>query len=454
MNPDNTSRILLGLVEALNKTPVEAEAVLTSLTLRIVATPVIATSAAAQAGLLTAINAGKRCFLGGVRVEGLDNPIELKVPYAPFATLNEVVDDLLPINLASPSFTETIFIGERTDSTTAGDWVAYCAGWRGGVTVGRIPVAFQVDPVTDFSLGGVYAGALAVHHAFMRAAQLSHRLEGAHGISLWNLDDGWMSIAGDGPKLGYLPSALWLIGLGHLGQAYLWALGLLPFSKPADCQLMLQDIDILAEANQGAALLGRDGDVGKRKTRICREWLDARGFAKSLVCDRAFDCRTVRCSDVGRTEPHIALCGLDNREGRRHLGSAKFLYVLECGLGGFAADFDQIGFHSFPNMNIEPAKFWHGDVSDKPNRTRQKILEETLGACGAVPFAKVAISSSFVGAVAASFTVAELLRMYHDGRQCWDGEISLRSRASEQFQFEFQPYDSLEIARYGWLEIR
>ena len=26
---------------------------------------------------------------------------------------------------------------------------------------------------------------------------------------------------------------LWLIGLGHLGQAYLWALGLLPYLEPA-----------------------------------------------------------------------------------------------------------------------------------------------------------------------------------------------------------------------------
>ena len=30
-----------------------------------------------------------------------------------------------------------------------------------------------------------------------------------------------MSLVGDGPKLDNLPSAVWLIGLGHLGQAYL-----------------------------------------------------------------------------------------------------------------------------------------------------------------------------------------------------------------------------------------
>jgi hypothetical protein len=384
----------------------------------------------------------------------LDTPIELKVPYAPFSTLNEAVADILPRNLNSASYQETIFVGESTDSITERDWVTHCAGWRGGVTVGRIPVQFEANSETDFSLGGVFAGGLAVHHAFMRAARLSLRLERPCGISLWNLDDDWISLVGDGPKLDILPSALWLIGLGHLGQAYLWALSLLPFADPAVFQIMLQDIDNLSEANLGAALLARGNDLGRRKTRICREWLDARGFTNSLLCDRAFDCRTLRCSETNRQEPHIALCGVDNREGRRHLGSANFLCVLECGLGGFGADFDEIGFHSFPNANTEPAKLWQGEISDEPSRARQQILEAVAGPCGAIQLSKVAVSSSFVGAVASSFIVAELLRMYHNGTQCSDGEFSLRSPEFAQFEFEAQRYDSLRIARYGYSKIR
>lgn len=454
MNADSTNRMLLGLVEALRVSPEVAEKILSNLTLRIVATPAIATSAAAQAGLLTTINTAKRCFLGGVHVEGLDSPIELKVPYAPFGTLNEAIAEILPMNLDSGSYQETIFVGERTESVTERDWVAHCAGWRGGVTVGRAPVQFEVNPETDFSLGGVLAGGLAVHHAFMRAARLSLRLECSSGISLWTLNNDWISLGGDGPKLDALPSAVWLIGLGHLGQAYLWALSLLPFTDPTACQLMLQDIDNLSEANLGAALLARGNDLSRRKTRICREWLDTRGFTNSLVCDRAFDSRTLRCSDAGRQEPHIALCGMDNREGRRHLGHANFPYVIECGLGGFAADFDEIGFHSFPNANTEPAKLWQGETSDESSHVRQRMLESVADQCGAVQLSKVAISSSFVGAVAASFVVAELLRMYHNGKQCWDGEFSLRSPEFAQFEFEAQRYDSLGIERYGYAGIR
>ena len=453
MNSENTSRLLLGLVEKLQKTPEEAEAILRSLTLRIVATPAVAASAAAQAGLVTAVNTGKRCFLGGVRVEGLEKPVDLKIPYPPYHTLNEVVTELLPKPLTGGPYTETIFVGQPSNVGDPRDWIMHCAGWRAGVTVGRVPVLFTMDPSKDFALGGVYAGGLAVHHAFFRAAQFSHRLEEPHGISLWNLDNHWTGSDGDGPKLDSLPSALWLIGLGHLGQAYLWTLGLLPFSKPADCQLMLQDIDALVDANEGAALLAREGDVGKRKTRICRDWLQVRGFTNTLVCDRAFDTNTYRYAEADRREPHIALCGLDNRVGRRHLGEANFIRVLECGLGGFAADFDQIGFHSFPNQSIVPAQLWKGDVPHEVNPTRRKILETKLGPCGAVPLATAAISSSFVGAVAASFIIAELLRMYHSGKQCWDGETSLRSSDSNEFKLEAKLYDAVEIARYGAINL-
>lgn len=51
-------------------------------------------------------------------------------------------------------------------------------------------------------------------------------------LSLWepapNVD--WLEEDDREPEIAYLPNQLWLIGLGHLGQAYLWGLGLLSFS--------------------------------------------------------------------------------------------------------------------------------------------------------------------------------------------------------------------------------
>jgi hypothetical protein len=82
-----------------------------------------------------------------------------------------------------------------------------------------------------------------------------------------------------------------------------------------------------------------------------------------------------------------------------------------------------------------------------------KILKKVVGECGAVPLSTVAISSSFVGAVAASFVMGELLRIYHGGKQCWDGEISLRSSVGHTFKIEPKAYDAVEIVRPGVIRL-
>ncbi len=50
-------------------------------------------SPAYQAGLLTAINTGRRCFLGGVLIFG-DLNVPLKIPWRRFQTVAEAVQDL------------------------------------------------------------------------------------------------------------------------------------------------------------------------------------------------------------------------------------------------------------------------------------------------------------------------------------------------------------------------
>ena len=82
----------------------------------------------------------------------------------------------------------------------------------------------------------------------------------------------------DEPALQLLPSSLWLIGLGHLGQAYLWALGLLPYTQASSLRLVLQDIDIITPSTESTSILSEavadrtqedkdDGGVG-RMTRL------------------------------------------------------------------------------------------------------------------------------------------------------------------------------------------
>ena len=451
-HPDDAHRLVLGLVEELGLSYPDAEALLQTFTLKIVAHDKVATSAAAQAALLTAINTGKRCFLGGVKVE-ITEGVALKVPFAPFLTLNEVIQHLCPDQVTGGTFTETIHIGNPPSEIGGDEWLVHASGWRGGVTVGRHPIGFESDPLKDFSLGGVLAGGLAIHHAFLRAAKMSDRLAEPWGFSLWELESDWTKLASDGPVLDALPNALWVIGLGHLGQAYLWTLALLPYRDPKTCTLLLQDFDRLKTANASAAMLAPKTAAGELKTRICAEWMFLRGFTHTLISDRRFDERTIRYAETNTEEPHIALCGLDNVEGRRHLSRAGFMRVVECGLGGSASDFDQLRVHTFPNTSFRSEELWKTPDVEIVNKKRLQALSRKEEVCGvhALESSKVSIASSFVGAVAASLVIAEVLKIYHGGNQSEEVDLDLRCQGRLSAKLGSQ-YARREVATLGYSE--
>src|SRR5208283_3886032 len=77
----------------------------------------------------------------------------------------------------------------------------------------------------------------------------------AAGLSLWHPGQDWLAADPSEPVLAYLPSRLWLIGLGNLGQAFAWLLAALPYENRARVQLLLQDFDRLAPSNDSTSLL-------------------------------------------------------------------------------------------------------------------------------------------------------------------------------------------------------
>ncbi|EQD31201.1 UBA/ThiF-type NAD/FAD binding fold containing protein, partial [mine drainage metagenome] len=119
------------------------------------------------------------------------------------------------------------------------------------------------------------AGALAVNEAFLYVnGGVPAAGKRALGLSLWRpgMEVDWLQSDESEPVLTYLPSRLWLIGLGHLGQAYLWGLGLLPYRDPAEVALVLQDIDVITESTESTSILTGAAMVGKKKTRAMAEW--------------------------------------------------------------------------------------------------------------------------------------------------------------------------------------
>src|SRR5262249_1512909 len=156
-----------------------------------------------------------------------------------------------------------IFIGGCSQPRSEGFRVrAVFAGWRGGVIPAHSP--FIDAEKETMALAPMLAAALAVSEAFFHV-QGTKLVAGRRsiGFSLWNTNRiDWQTPDVDVPPLRYLPSQLWLIGLGHLGQAYLWALSLLPYLKRDELSLVLQDIDKITRSTESTSILSEARMVG------------------------------------------------------------------------------------------------------------------------------------------------------------------------------------------------
>lgn len=367
-----------------------------------------------QVALLTGIALARRVFLGGVDVVGdLDVPLQVPMPLGD--TLAEAVRRLggRLCGEADAGLPRVRVGGGAEPRCGKFDLRMVFAGWRGGVVPAH--VEFTAGEAETAALAPMLAAALAVNEAFFyvqgKTPTAGRR---AVGLSLWNLAQvDWMTPEQDAPVLRYLPSRLWLIGLGHLGQAYLWALGLLPYPSPAKTTLVLQDIDVITPSTFSTSILTEPGMAGRKKTRQMADWAEARGF-DTIITERKFDKFCVRTDE----EPVVALCGLDNALGRQALDQGGFALVVEAGLGRGHRDFQTMRLHTLPGSR--PAlQIWQatGQVSDMSDQAAyKKLLEDgELDRCGVTLLAGKAVGAPFVGAVAACLAVSEVLRLLHGG---------------------------------------
>jgi hypothetical protein len=388
-----------------------------------------------QAALLTVINTARRAFLGGVRVQLAEDPV-LDVRWAEGMRLSEAVAAYGGTVAELGDEHPTIALGDL-DRTPAGRLVLYPTwqGWTGGA-VDTDPA--RLDENNDqLALSGLLAGALAVSECFqhVRGDVVAGRRE--VGVSLWRPDLDWRDPEAVGPACPFLPSRLWLLGLGHLGQAYCWALGFLPYADPKDVWLMLQDFDRVIEANEATALLAGAGDRGKRKARVVARRMEDLGF-KTSVTERPFDAATRRRGD----EPGLALGGFDRREPRRELGGARFDFIVDAGLGAGPDHYLDMLIHSFPS-GLTPAEAWPLSDRSRPDRgvgslerpayqdlehrlTTEGLTEEEAR-CGVLEVSGQSVGAAFVGAVTASLVLAEVLRLLRDGPRYEVIGLSLRS---------------------------
>ena len=387
-----------------------------------------------QIAVLTAAKLATRCFPGAVHVmldEQLDKSPLLLWPSLRF-TFGNALSAIVGARGLITSHPPRCDIGK---ALVFGDGVAPNGALR--VTfdgwIAAVGPSTTVDrlPERDYcSLSGILAASIAVSEIFMSFADISVEATRRRiSLSLWSPGIDVHDPMARGQPIKYLPKQLWVLGLGHLGNAYLWALAGLRYRNPAEVEIILNDFDRVEPENVETGLLFTASARGQYKTRVCSAWLESRGFQSRIVervFDEYFSCRS--------DEPRLALCGFDKNDARRPLEAANFLRVVESGLGGTADNFDTLSIHTLPNSR-PASELWPDAPSverETENRRRTLVAQHSKGYadlecddCGRVELAGKSVAVPFVGTTAASLVLAESVRLFHNGPAYTDLKLRL-----------------------------
>jgi hypothetical protein len=364
------------LVDSEGITFEEAQARLNRLTLEVVVGP-DATSPAAHAAVLTAISVGSRTFIGGVRLTGaVGQRLNSALPLA--AQTLEAAAVEVGASQFEGRAAQRIFIGIVPDPVEANTISVWWQGWSAGIA----EVGHAICDVGDNPLPGIACGALAVGAAFDSAR--------GHVIRLPAEVDLWPTTSGESaPPFAdvFLPGSLWLVGLGNLGQAFLWALAALPYANPAAVMLVLQDCDRVSEENWATSVLVRSEIFGDLKTKVSEAWATSKRFGVRRVD------RRLLASD------RLAKTGFD--------------CVVDAGLGRKASDFDRYRVTVFDNLRPIDKHFeGQTDASDGniiPEEPAYRQLQTELGICGTAEIAGASVAAPHVSAIAAAVAVSRLI---------------------------------------------
>ena len=400
MEADNFHRLTKVLADSGESPTLEAAAnTFASYGVRIVLGTRVASSIVDQVIALTAINTAARSFLGNVEVVV---PVDLRLIAPGFEgqTLTDFLDwagvkKELP---AASSSWPTIEVGEPVETRTGGIR-AWAEGWSYGIG------AHDGGQSSFFAPACVAAAGLAVSEAFS-VLRRDNAYAGRRSLclSLWKPEQASDVVDAQGPGDVLLPS-VWLVGLGHLGQAYAWTMG---FMKPATgAEVFLQDIDVVTRSTLSTSVLSNEADLGRQKTRVAAAWLEARGFTTRVV-ERRFD----GAQRVASSEPQRALFGVDNAAARRVLENAGFAHIVDAGLGSGFKDFRAMRIRTFPGPSSAAALWASQPASGGAEHAAayRHLLAAGADPCGVTTLATRSVGAPFVGCVASGYAIAAVLR--------------------------------------------
>lgn len=382
----------------------DAEARLDSVEVCVVLDATLARTPAGQAAALTALATALKSF--GRATLACD---EASIPLIGARPLGETLGEAAAALGARlepdcpAKTTHAIHIGAKP---SAAPWRIYCwwERWCSGTRLA--PIATNDNRV---ALAGSFAGALAVRQVFAHVRFGKSAPARAATLSLWRPElggDALTNTSALGPTKFTLPNSIWLLGLGHLGQAAIWTLCLQPTPQG---RAVVQDDQFIGEENEPTSLLVRMPDIGVRKARVSAAWLELADWSAAIVERRHYGDIAVRADD-----PPFLLSGLDDLAPRLAVAKAGFEYMIDVGVGHGPKDFEGIQIRVIPKgaraetLWREPDAARHDQLLDQ---AAYESLDAKVGACGAYSIAKASVAVPFVGAAAAALAVSQMIRL-------------------------------------------
>jgi hypothetical protein len=386
----------------------EAQALFRSFRLRISVSAGFAAAPAAEAAVLTLLNAAPRTFLGGVELVGA---LQERCTRAWFAGE--------PLGRVAETFGVTVAQDPSGDIPTIHVGAGVATGHHFWLGLQLTPTGFVLSPdeSTPSNLDGAIDAGVAGAGAALSEAFLSvyrHAPLAGHRAIRWRL-----------PVADHASGAesIWLIGLGHLGQAFLWTAALAGIGARLPRFVRLTDDDDVSSSSLSTCLLVKATDVGRKKVDAVADALEALG----VEVQRDFARLNLDVAVV-RPAQSLAVIAVDNIALRRSLDRLRADRVLEAGIGDGASAFTRVQVHAFPGSR-QARDIWIGDdpaAANTPDISKpayQALLARSGDQCGTTLVAGRAVATPFVGAFAGALLTA-LSAQSHGSVDAWNYDLA------------------------------
>jgi hypothetical protein len=359
---------------------------------------------AGQAAALTAVATARKCF-GRVTLV-MQGDAMLLAPLPLGKSLRRAAQRLGARNVDRVPRRITHMIGVG-DAASHPGWMIHC--WWDRWLAGTRATGDGRKGDSRLALSGVFAAAVAMRQIFAYAVTGKAWRPRDVTVNLW---EPWTTanFGETGPSQFDAPQKLWFLGLGHLGQGFVWNLCLLGIPGG---HAVAQDNQAIGEENEATSLLVLPTDLGKKKARVAERWLEACKWETDIIERRhQGDIR------VAQDDPPYLLCGLDRLEPRLTMARHGFEFMIDAGLGHGAHDFEGIQIRTIAKgqpvegLWAEEAEPRHeGRPAKLTDKEAYAELEARIGRCGIVRFAEASTAVPFVGAAAGALVMAQAIRL-------------------------------------------